>query len=184
MRIGDQPLDTIILEPKNRAPKYTIIWSNGICTTYKDYMLLLGPLSEEARIIAYNYRSHGGSKERFSPRGAVKELEGLVEDQDGPVFLGGHCTGAAISSSVKSDVQGRVLVCPYLGSDYLSTLPKAIMRLGRLLPICYMDRFIDYTGLVKCFGCGEPKAHPGCDKLMEVSAIAHRVFRDVDGVAK
>lgn len=151
------PLDVIVLEPKHCSPKYTLFWSNGICTTYTDYMLLLEPIADAARVVAYNYRDHGRSRKRFSPTSAVGDLERLVRGGQGPVFLAGHCTGAAVSSAVKADVKGRVLLCPYLGTDYLAAIPKIIMKVGRFLPLCYMDRLISYAGLAKFFGVENSK---------------------------
>jgi len=145
-------LETVVLEPKHCSPKYTLVWSNGVCTTYKDYMRLLEPLADSARIVAYNYRSHGGSKKRFSPSRAVEDLEDIVQAQDNPIFLAGHCTGAAVSSTVKEKVQGRILLCPYLGADYLAAVPRIVMKLGRYLPVCLMDKAITYFGLANYIG--------------------------------
>lgn len=117
-------------------------------------MNLLEPLSDSLRVIGYNYRDQGAK--RFNPYKAVGDLEGLVRSQDGPILLGGHCTGAAMSSSVKDDVAGRVLICPYLGSELLSSLPRIIYRIGRLLPLCQFDRLIAYLGLDRFIGIRTP----------------------------
>ena len=153
--LGPMPrsLDTLILSPPRSD--YTIIWSNGICTTYNDYLLLLEPLAEKAKVVAYNYRDQ--KKRRFNPYKAVEDLDDLIKQQDSPVFLAGHCTGAAISISARSDVQGRILICPYLGKDHLSSIPRWMMQIGKHLPLCYMDRLIQYLGLTDYIGVKNEK---------------------------
>ncbi|MBW3004930.1 alpha/beta hydrolase [Candidatus Woesearchaeota archaeon] len=141
---------------ESRFSKGDILFLQGFSGKHEDYMHLLLPLGEEFRVITYNYRGHGGNKQRFQDRAVLSDVEQIIAHVPRGGKILAHSYGANLATRLTSDkIQRAYLLEPYLSP---ATLPSAY-RLGA--KACETISIL-------------PVILPGLDAILDASSALHQ----------